>query len=194
MFLHGLEGEMLKLKQYYLEKNFEKCITPYMKISRWNLFQQNSFPRELIRKKLNLQDAGYEYVQNCMQIQISALNKKKPEALVGISWGGGIGLLLLSQGKWQGPTVLMAPAITLFLEIVGERDFKIQDIYDKKKYIKLGQKASNCAWRQRFYNTLCQISRNCEKNLRFIAINNSKRKSLSKQYTLASNCIKINNL
>ncbi|KAL4444713.1 hypothetical protein ABPG74_015921 [Tetrahymena malaccensis] len=85
-------------------------------------------------------DAGYECVQNCMKIQINALNESKPDTLVGISWGGGIGLLLLSQGYWQGPTVLMAPAITRFLEVVGERDFQIQKIFDNINTQNLGRK------------------------------------------------------
>jgi dienelactone hydrolase len=39
-----------------------------------------------------------------------ALQRCKPDVVVGFSWGGAIAIELIRSGDWKGPTVLLAPA------------------------------------------------------------------------------------
>lgn len=43
-----------------------------------------------------------------------------PDIVVGSSWGGAIGLLLVSEGIWKGPIVLIASALKYILDYVGQ--------------------------------------------------------------------------
>ncbi|CAE7336525.1 unnamed protein product [Symbiodinium sp. CCMP2456] len=40
-----------------------------------------------------------------------AIRDFQPDVLLGFSWGGGVALWLLSQGRWKGPTLLLAPTV-----------------------------------------------------------------------------------
>ena len=52
-----------------------------------------------------------ESLGNCLAVQEEAIRRFKPDVVIGSSWGGGIGLLALATGAWQGPTILLAPAL-----------------------------------------------------------------------------------
>ena len=49
----------------------------------------------------------------CVTIQSAAIRREKPDIVVASSWGGAIALLCIQQGHWGGPTLLLAPALSL---------------------------------------------------------------------------------
>jgi len=53
-----------------------------------------------------------------LNIARNALKEVQPDAVVAFSWGGCLACLLLREGSWNGPTLLMAPAYELLLQKV----------------------------------------------------------------------------
>jgi len=51
-----------------------------------------------------------------LNIARNALKEVKPDAVVAFSWGGCLACLLLREGSWNGPTLLLAPAYELLLQ------------------------------------------------------------------------------
>ena len=49
-------------------------------------------------------------LEQCIDIQISAINKYKPDLIIGSSWGGNVTMELLKRNLWNGPTILLCPA------------------------------------------------------------------------------------
>ncbi|MED5372729.1 MAG: hypothetical protein VX899_17055 [Myxococcota bacterium] len=47
----------------------------------------------------------------CVEIQKSVLKQASPDVVVGSSWGGAVLIELVLQGAWEGPVLLMAPAL-----------------------------------------------------------------------------------
>lgn len=47
----------------------------------------------------------------CVDVAVEAIATATPTVLVGSSWGGAVALRCLELGHWQGPTVLLAPAV-----------------------------------------------------------------------------------
>ena len=43
-------------------------------------------------------------------VAVAALEAFRPDVVVGFSWGGSLACRLLTEGKWAGPTLLLAPA------------------------------------------------------------------------------------
>ena len=43
-------------------------------------------------------------------LQRRALAEHAPDVVVGSSWGGAVASVLIAEGRWRGPTVLLAPA------------------------------------------------------------------------------------
>lgn len=81
-FVHGLEGSPQGVKARFLAEHFETC-TPHM--------DTGDFGR-------------------CVAEQHAALERFRPDVLVGSSFGGGVVLQLLQEGVWTGPTLLLAQA------------------------------------------------------------------------------------
>jgi hypothetical protein len=52
-------------------------------------------------------DASFEA---CLEVQRRGLRERRPDVLLGSSWGGAVALELIRRGHWDGPTVLLAPA------------------------------------------------------------------------------------
>lgn len=46
----------------------------------------------------------------CIAIQREAIERVRPDVLLGSSWGGAVAVELVARGAWRGPTVLLAPA------------------------------------------------------------------------------------
>ena len=46
----------------------------------------------------------------CIAIQQAAIERERPDVLLGSSWGGAVAVELVARGLWRGPTVLLAPA------------------------------------------------------------------------------------
>jgi len=47
----------------------------------------------------------------CVEIQKQAILKEIPDIVLGSSWGGAVVVELMRQGIWNGPTILLAPAV-----------------------------------------------------------------------------------
>jgi len=47
----------------------------------------------------------------CVEIQRAALLQEQPDIVVGSSWGGAVVVELMRRGDWNGPTILLAPAV-----------------------------------------------------------------------------------
>lgn len=58
----------------------------------------------------------------CVEIQRAAIERYRPDVLLGSSWGGAIAIELVLQGAWRGPTVLLAPALQRVAGRMGESD------------------------------------------------------------------------
>lgn len=91
-----------------------------MEMSKWKLTKRNSFCRSLLRNWLRPSLAAEDSLNGCLKIQQQELAENTPDIIVGSSWGGGIGLLLVSEGLWTGPIVLIAPALKRLLDTVGQ--------------------------------------------------------------------------
>lgn len=46
----------------------------------------------------------------CIEVQQRAIERHRPDVLLGSSWGGAVAVELVARGLWRGPTVLLAPA------------------------------------------------------------------------------------
>ena len=54
----------------------------------------------------------------CFQINVTAIDSFKPDIIVGSSFGGAVCQLLLQQGVWVGPTLLLAPALRRVVDLI----------------------------------------------------------------------------
>jgi predicted esterase len=85
-FLHGLESSPQGNKARYLAARFE-TLTPAMDTSDFAA---------------------------CLEQQAAAIAAFRPDVVVGSSFGGALAVLLLVQGRWRGPTLLLAQAAARF--------------------------------------------------------------------------------
>lgn len=84
--IHGLEGSPTGAKARYLRGYFE-LLAPSMDTTNF---------------------------EASVAVQAEALRGFEPDVLVGSSFGGAVALALLQRGLWQGPTLLLAPAVGYF--------------------------------------------------------------------------------
>lgn len=63
------------------------------------------------RRQSLFREAITQSFERCVQIQAAAVQQVKPEIVVASSWGGAVAGELLTRGIWQGPSILLAPAI-----------------------------------------------------------------------------------
>lgn len=87
MYLHGLEGSPQGDKTQYLSKYF------------------NVFAPKLVPK-----NPFY-----CIRLAISTIQEFHPHVVIGSSYGGALLTWLIQQGEWNGPSVLLAPALGIGL-------------------------------------------------------------------------------
>ncbi len=68
--------------------------------------------------------------ERCVQIQAEAVQQVQPEIVVGSSWGGAVAAELLIRGVWQGPSILLAPAVERVCQRMGDDDVqsKLQNL------------------------------------------------------------------
>ena len=81
-FIHGLEGSPQGAKARQLAEHFE-AIAPAM--------DTHDF-------------------EACVRVQREALERFRPDVLVGSSFGAAVAVALLARGHWRGPTLLLAQA------------------------------------------------------------------------------------
>lgn len=56
----------------------------------------------------------------CVEIQRAALLQEKPDIVLGSSWGGAVVVELIRRGEWNGPTILLAPAVQRVVTKTGQ--------------------------------------------------------------------------
>lgn len=83
LFIHGSESSPQGAKARFLAERFE-LLAPEM-------------------------DTGD--FEGCVARQAEAIRRFRPEVVVGSSFGGAVAVALLQRGLWQGPTLLLAPAV-----------------------------------------------------------------------------------
>lgn len=118
-YVHGLESGLNGSKHRYLTKNYKTCYFKSMEMSKWKLNKKNSFLRTLLKNFFRPSRAAEDSLRGCLNIQAAELKVNRPDLIVGSSWGGAIGLLLVSEGIWDGPIVLCCPALKHLLDKVG---------------------------------------------------------------------------
>lgn len=87
MYLHGLEGSPQGDKVQYLSKYFD--------VHPPKLIPKNPF--------------------YCIRLAISTIQEYHPHVVIGSSYGGALLTWLIQQGEWNGPSVLLAPALGIGL-------------------------------------------------------------------------------
>jgi predicted esterase len=85
-FVHGLEGHPQGTKARFLAEHFD-TLTPAI--------DTRSFT-------------------NALETVAESLRTRRPDVLVGSSFGGAVALALLQRGDFTGPTLLLAPAARAF--------------------------------------------------------------------------------
>jgi hypothetical protein len=58
----------------------------------------------------------------CVEIQKKAIQDENPAIVLGSSWGGAVVVELMRQGVWNGPTILLAPAVQRVCTKTGQGD------------------------------------------------------------------------
>ena len=104
MFLHGLEGSPQGNKAKYFAAKYPVSV-PAMDTSTVRTWLSAATPTDMLPRPL---------VQPTVEQLRAELELHPPELLVGSSYGGAIALLLAAERIWQGPMVLLAPAIFRF--------------------------------------------------------------------------------
>eukprot|EP00667_Euglena_gracilis_P020648 EG_transcript_22404 len=124
--MHGLESGPTGSKALYLRARYAAVETPDMAMGVYRLDQRNSFLRGYLRAALTAWPSQWgsaavtHSLDGCLAVQREAIARFQPDVVVGSSWGGAIGLLAFASGAWQGPTLLLAPALTLAIRKLGE--------------------------------------------------------------------------
>jgi hypothetical protein len=86
LFLHGLESGPGGTKASLLARHFD-CTTRAMPTDDF---------------------------EACVALQAEAAQRLRPDVVVGSSFGGAVAVALLQRGLWQGPTLLLAPALVSY--------------------------------------------------------------------------------
>lgn len=82
LFVHGLEGSPQGSKARFLAQHFD-AVAPALDTSDF---------------------------EACVRTVADAISSRRPDVLVGSSFGGAVALALLQRGVFSGPTLLLAPA------------------------------------------------------------------------------------
>lgn len=69
-----------------------------------------SFAMGLLFRKIFIKYAIRKSFFTCKKLQEKAVEEFKPDIIIGSSWGGAIAASLIVENKWNGKTILLAPA------------------------------------------------------------------------------------
>lgn len=117
-YCHGLESGPNGFKVRQLRQHFS-VYAPDMKMSLWNPTCVNSFARHLLSWRWPA-EALTDSFEACIEVQRTALRDGTPDVLVGSSWGGAVAAALVAEGTWEGPLVLLCPALCMRERWVGQ--------------------------------------------------------------------------
>lgn len=74
-----------------------------------------------LRRGPILSKAVASMLRKSLDVQIAALKKHIPDVVVASSYGGAVAALLLAEGHWHGPTILLAPAFKRVAGLITDR-------------------------------------------------------------------------
>lgn len=121
-FCHGLESGPGGFKVRAMRGWGCEVVAPDMQMSLWNPLAANGVVRQLpwqifSRSPFRWLAAAIDAsLAACIEVQRVALREAETagqaaDVLVGSSWGGAVALCLLADGTWQGPAVILCPAL-----------------------------------------------------------------------------------
>ena len=127
LFMHGLESGPQGSKAQYFRSRYYAVEVPSMRMSKYGIHKRNSLIRGYIRAMRSFRlwpsqwmgGALTNSLSNCLDLQKTAIEEFKPDVVIGSSWGGGVGLLAFATEVWQGPMVLLAPALKTAITKTG---------------------------------------------------------------------------
>ncbi len=110
-YCHGLESGPQGYKASAM-RDWARVTVPDQHMSVWDVRRRNSMIRSYVRRLPRWPSRGQaarDSLEACVQIQRHALDA--PDVVVGSSWGGLVTSVMLVEGIWTGPTVLLCPAL-----------------------------------------------------------------------------------
>ena len=121
---HGLESGPHGYKVREMRAQGLAVTAPDMHMSLFNVLQKNSLVRSLLSPSALLSRWPSQWLAGafddsfaaCVSVHREALREPGAAAfdvLVGSSWGGAVAAALVADGSWEGPAVLMCPALNL---------------------------------------------------------------------------------
>ena len=126
LYVHGLESGPQGRKANHLRKGFSEVHVPAMHTGTDQLDKRNSFARVALRLapttppwRLKAR-AIEEALEACVVIQRDAIAEARPDLVVGSSFGGAVLELLLARGHWEGPSLLLCPALRMARTRAGD--------------------------------------------------------------------------
>ena len=130
-YCHGLESGPNGYKVRELRARGLDVIAPPMEMSLWDIRQRNSIPRSLMSPSALLSRWPTQWFAGAMDDSFTACVQRCKQALdsegrctvlLGSSWGGAVGAALIADGQWNGPAVLLCPALKLKDRWAGSLD------------------------------------------------------------------------
>lgn len=110
-YCHGLESGPNGYKARSL-REWAEVTVPNQQMSLWDLRKSNSVARNWVRqlpRRPRAHKAVLLSLASCVQVHINTMDA--PDVLIGSSWGGLVASVLLADRVWEGPTVLLCPAV-----------------------------------------------------------------------------------
>lgn len=112
-YCHGLESGPGGYKVRSLQR-WAQVTVPDQQMSLYNPMRRNSVLRSLLRqlpRRPHRAVSVLDSLDACVQVQVNAMSY--PDVLIGSSWGGLVAAVLIAEGLWTGPAVLLCPALRL---------------------------------------------------------------------------------
>lgn len=104
VFLHGLEGTATGAKPTWLKNHGHDVTAPALDTRALITWLSELSPQD------GMPSVPPSTLVKPRQAAEDAIGAAAPDVVVGSSFGGGLALLLQSEGVWTGPMVLLAPA------------------------------------------------------------------------------------
>lgn len=121
LYAHGLESGPEGYKATQMREQGLEVTAPSMDMSLWDVRAENALLRKLLSPaslftrwpSTWLTSAMDDSFSACVGVMQEATATGSYDVLVGSSWGGAVAAGLLATGAWNGPAVLLCPALNL---------------------------------------------------------------------------------
>lgn len=120
LYVHGLESGPGGYKVQQMRKQGLDVVSPEMQMSLYDVRARNSVLRNLLDPSMLLRHWPWQWLVGagdasfaaCVEVQKQALRDNGSfDVLVGSSWGGAVAATLVAEGAFDGPVVLLCPAL-----------------------------------------------------------------------------------